>query len=98
MLVMENKINHKEELKSLRQQRATSIDHARELIKTSNNLFKKIKSQIQDQAMTIPQISQAIEEPSSTVLVYVAGLKKFGMVVEKQKDGEYFKYQLSSTE
>ncbi len=95
---MENKINHKEELKSLRQQRAVAVDHAKKLIINNNKLFKKIKSQIKDQAMTIPQISQAIQEPSSTVLVYVAGLKKFGMVIEKEKDGDYFKYLLSSTD
>ncbi|NOX34583.1 MAG: hypothetical protein GXP56_12775 [Deltaproteobacteria bacterium] len=94
---MDNKKNHKEKLKFLRRQRAAFVDQAREQIKISNNLFKKIKSQIKDQAMTIPQIAQAIEEPSSLVLVYVSGLKKFGLAVEKEKDGDYFKYQLSST-
>lgn len=95
---MEDKTIYKEKLKSLRQERTALVEHTREQIKTNNKLFKKIKSQIKDQAMTIPQISAAIEEPSSTVLVYVAGLKKFGLVVEKEKDGDYFKYQLSSTD
>jgi len=95
---MEDKKNFKEKLKSLRQQRSAYIEHAREQIKINNKLFKKIKSQIKDQAMTIPQIAQAIEEPASKVLVYVAGLKKFGLAVEKEKDGDYFKYQLSSTD
>ncbi len=95
---MEDKKTHKEKLKVLRQQRSAYIEGAREQIKTSNKLFKKIKSQIKDQAMTIPQIAHAIEEPASKVLVYVAGLKKFGMAVEKEKDGDYFKYQLSSTD
>jgi hypothetical protein len=97
-MVMEDKTIYKEKLKSLRQERTALVEHTREQIKTNNKLFKKIKSQIKDQAMTIPQISAAIEEPSSTVLVYVAGLKKFGLVVEKEKDGDYFKYQLSSTD
>jgi len=95
---MEDKKSHKEKLKSLRQQRASYVDNARELMKTNNKLFKKIKSQIKDQAMTIPQIAQAIQEPASKVLVYVSGLKKFGLAVEKEKDGDYFKYQLSSTD
>jgi predicted transcriptional regulator len=97
-MVMEDKTIYKEKLKPLRQERTALVEHTREQIKTNNKLFKKIKSQIKDQAMTIPQISAAIEEPSSTVLVYVAGLKKFGLVVEKEKDGDYFKYQLSSTD
>jgi len=95
---MEDKKTNKEKLKSLRQQRASHVDNAREQIKINNKLFKKIKSQIKDQAMTIPQIAQAIEEPASKVLVYVSGLKKFGLAVEKEKDGDYFKYQLSSTD
>ena len=90
--------DQKSRLKSLRQQRAVFVEHARENIKKSNKLFKKIKAQIKDQALTIPQIAQAIDEPSDQVLVYVSGLKKFGMAVEKEKDGDYFKYQLSSTE
>jgi hypothetical protein len=95
---METKENHKEKLKSLRQKRAAYVEHAREQIKTNNKLFKKIKSQIKDQAMTIPQVALAIQEPASKVLVYVSGLKKFGLAVEKEKDGDYFKYQLSSTD
>ncbi|OQY51469.1 MAG: hypothetical protein B6230_04780 [Desulfobacteraceae bacterium 4572_89] len=95
---MEKKNNDKEKLKALRQERAAYIENAREKIKTNNKLFKKIKAQIKDQAMTIPQIALEIKEPASKVLVYVSGLKKFGMAVEKEKDGDYYKYQLSSTD
>lgn len=95
---MEDKKTHKEKLKQLRQQRASFVEHARKQIKTSNQIIKKIKSQIKDQAMTIPEISKAIEEPSSKVMVYVSGLRKFGLAEEKEKDGDYFKYQLSSTQ
>lgn len=95
---MEDKKTVKENLKALREQRSAYIEKAREQIKANNKLFKKIKGQIKDQAMTIPQIAQAIGEPGSTVLVYVAGLKKFGMAVEREKDGDYFKYQLASTD
>lgn len=93
---MDKQDAYKENLKSLRQKRAPLIEQAKEKIKENNSLIKKIKTQIKDQAMTIPELSKAIEEPSSKVLIYVSGLKKFGQVVEKQKQGEYFKYQLSS--
>lgn len=89
---------HKEKMKGLREQRADLIAKAKEQIKTNTQLIKKIKSQIKDQALTIPQIATAIHEPSSRVLVYVSGLKKFGLAVEKKKDGDYFRYQLSSTD
>ncbi len=93
-----DKENAKEKLKALRQQRSAYIENARELIKTNNKLFKKIKAQIKDQAMTIPQIALEIQEPASKVLIYVSGLKKFGLAFEKEKDGDYYKYQLSSTD
>ncbi len=95
---MENTKEYKEKLKALRKERAEFIENARSHIKTSNNMFKKIKAQIKDKAMTIPEIANAVGEPSSKVLVYVAGLKKFGLAVEKEKDGDYFKYQLPITD
>lgn len=90
---MEDKKN-KEKLKALRKQREAFVKNAREHIKTSTRLFKKIKAEIKDKAMTIPEIAKAIEEPASKVLIYVSGLKKFGVAVEKEKDGDYYKYQL----
>lgn len=87
----------KAKLKELRGQRAAFIDNARQRIKQSNKLIKKIKTRIKDRAMTIPQIAQAVEEPSSTVLVYVSGMKKFGLVTEMEKEGDYFTYQLTAS-
>ena len=86
----------KEKLKALRLERAALVDQAKSNIKAGNQLIQKIRAQIKDQAMTIPQIAGAVEEPSSRVLLYVAGLKKFGIVVEKEKEGDYFKYQLAA--
>ncbi len=88
--------NHKEALKLLRKERAVQVERARNTIKQNNKLFKKIKARIKDQPMTIPEIAAATGEPSAKVLVYVSGLKKFGLAVEKEKEGDYFKYQLSS--
>jgi hypothetical protein len=86
----------KEKLKQLRKERSAWIDHAKTQIKTSNQLIKKIKPQIKDRALTIPQIASAVDEPPSTILIYVSALKKFGMVQEAGKDGDYYTYQLSS--
>lgn len=86
----------KEKLKALRLERAAFVDQAKSNIKAGNQLIQKIRAQIKDQAMTIPQIARAVQEPSSRVLLYVAGLKKFGIVVEREKEGDYFKYQLAA--
>jgi hypothetical protein len=34
--------------------------------------------------------------PTSQVLLFVAGLKKYGIVVEGEKDGDYFNYHMAS--
>ncbi|WDP92546.1 MAG: winged helix-turn-helix domain-containing protein [Desulfobacter sp.] len=87
----------KERLKALREERAGAISQARERMKADNKLMKAIKTQIKESAMTVPQIAQAIGEPPSKVLVYLSGLKKFGMAVEAGKEGDYYTYQGAPT-
>jgi len=48
------------------------------------------------EAKTVPEIAQATEILPSQVLWYVATMKKYGLVSEGEKDGDYFKYQLTS--
>lgn len=93
---MKGTTSSRQRLKALREARTDSVARARERIKTSNQIIKKIRVQITDKAMTIPQIAESVGAPSPDVLVYVAGLKKYGMVVEIAKDGDYFTYQMTS--
>jgi hypothetical protein len=86
----------KEGLKRLREQRRIWIENAKKSIKVQNQIIKQIKAQITDAAKTIPDIARATDMPTSQVLRYVAGLKKYGVVVEGEKDGDYFKYRLAS--
>ena len=85
----------KEALKKLREERSGWVENAKKSIKVQNQIIKQIKGQITDEAKTIPQIAQATDMPTSQVLLYIAGLKKYGIVVEADKDGDYFKYGLA---
>lgn len=87
---------YKEKLAQLREERAEWIAHAKAQIKASNLMFKKIRPVISHTALTIPQIARAVDEPMSTVLIYVSALKKFGMARETGKEGDYYTYRLSS--
>lgn len=87
----------KEAMKTLRQQRKQIINRARDTIKTQNKEIKIIRGTIQDGGKTIPEIAAATGMPSSRVLLYVATLKKYGLVAEGPKDGDYFKYELTKT-
>ena len=79
-------------LKKLREERRVWVDNARQSIKDQNQIIKQIKAQIADTAKTVPEIAQATGMPTSQVLLYLAGLKKYGLVAEVEKDGDYFKY------
>ena len=87
-------LNEKEALKRLRKQRATSIAKAKKAIAAQNQIIKKIKAQIKTKGKTVPEIAQSAHLPTSQVLMYVATLRKYGMVAEGAKDGDYFKYEL----
>jgi Fic family protein len=82
-------------LKRLREERGTWVENAKKSISAQNQIIKQIKAQIADTAKTIPEIAQATDMPTSQVLLYIAGLKKYGIVVEGDKDGDYFKYCLA---
>ena len=92
----EKKTMDKEALKKLREERRTWVENAKKSISAQNQIIKQIKVQIADTAKTIPEIAQATDMPTSVVLLYIAGLKKYGLVVEAEKDGDYFKYAVAS--
>jgi hypothetical protein len=91
----EEKKNDKEALKQLRKERKLSIERARKAIKDQTRAIKAIREAMTDGGGTVPEIAAATEMPTSEVLCYVATLRKYGMVAEGPKDGDYFKYELA---
>jgi hypothetical protein len=91
----DKKKNNKETLKALREQRKPSIDRARKAIADQNKAIKAIRQVLGEGAGTVPEIARATRLATSTVMVYIATLKKFGTVLEGAKDGDYFKYELA---
>jgi predicted transcriptional regulator len=85
-----------EGLKKLREERSVWVANAKKSIKIQNQIIKQIKAQIGANAKTVPEIAQATAMSSAQVLLYISGLKKYGIVVEADKDGDYFKYRLAS--
>jgi len=91
----EHKDTDKDALKELRQIRKASIDLARETIKIQNRLIKGIKEQIATEGKTVPAVAQALNIPTSQALWYIMALKKYGLIIEGEKEGDYFKYQIA---
>jgi DNA-binding IclR family transcriptional regulator len=92
----EKKTMDKDALKKLREERRVWVENAKQSIKVQNKIIKQIKAQITDTAKTVPEIAQTAGMPASQVLLYISGLKKYGQVAEAEKDGDYFKYRLTS--
>ena len=84
----------KDALKHLREARKPRIDRAKHLIKTQTALIKAIRAQLEIGAKTVPQIAAAAGLETAQVLLYVAGLRKYGAVAEGPKDGDYYTYTL----
>ncbi|MEJ2158099.1 MAG: hypothetical protein P8X96_22455 [Desulfobacteraceae bacterium] len=84
----------KEMMKALRDARKATIARARKSVKESNRILKAIREQIAAEPQTVPEISRALNVDTAKVMLYVAGMKKYGEVAEGPKDGDYFKYGL----
>jgi len=91
----EQKNTDREALKKLRDVRKKSIDQARKIIKDQNRVMKSIKELIKTEGKTVPEIARTSQISTSQALWYIMALKKYGLVVEGAKDGDYFKYQLA---
>ena len=91
----EPKNTDKEALKKLREARKASIEKARKTIKDQNQIIKSIKALIKTEGKTVPEIANASQISTSRALWYIMALKKYGLIVEGAKDGDYFKYQLA---
>jgi len=85
----------KEALKMLRQERKFTIESVKKTIKTQNRIIKQIKEQIKTEGKTVPEIAHATKIPSSQVLLYVTGMRKYGIIKEGEQDGDYFRYELA---
>jgi Fic family protein len=89
------KTEKKEAMKKLRESRKDIIKATSARVKEHRKAIKAIKEQLQDEARTVPEIAGATGLASSEVLWFIATLKKYGEIVEGDKDGGYFRYSLA---
>lgn len=85
----------KEAMKKLRSHRKEWVAKASKMIKEQKKLLKAIKGYLENQPATVPEIADATGLSSDTVLWYLATLKKYGDIIEGEKDGGYFRYVLA---
>ena len=89
------KTEKKEAMKELRESRKHIIKATSTRVKENRKAIKAIKEQLQDEARTVPEIAEATGLASAEVLWCIATSKKYGEIVEGDKDGRYFRYHLA---
>lgn len=85
-------------MKELRAQRKNLIAAASSVMKTQKKDIAAIKALLKTEAATIPEIAAGIDMPTDKTLWYMATLKKYGQIIEEQKEGAFFKYSLNEPE
>ena len=93
--VEEKKKAKEEAMKQLRAARKEQISMVAAKMKKHKKDIKDIKEQLQNGVGTVPRIAEATGIPSSDVLWYIAALKKYGEIMEAEKNDNYFRYALS---
>jgi len=93
-----DKETKKAKMKQLRVQRKNFITAASSTMKIQTKDIKAIKEFLKYQAATIPDIAEGIDRPKHKTLWYMATMKKYGQIVEVQKEGAFFKYSLNEPE
>ena len=91
----ERKNEKKEAMKKLRSDRKEWITMASNRVKDQRKERKAIKKHLEKKSATVPEIAEATKILSDKVLWYLATLKKYGDIIEGEKDGSYFRYVLT---
>ena len=86
----------KERLQKLRQERQPIIDAAAARVKEQTRAVQAIKAELNNGGRTVPDLASATGIPPAGVLYYLATLKKYGQVLEGEKDGGFFRYRLAA--
>ena len=94
----EIKKKKKEAMKKLRNGRKDWITKASTMVKEQKKILKAIKGYLENQPATVPEISEATGISSDSVLWYLATLKKYGEIIEGEKNDGYFRYVSAETE
>ncbi len=84
----------KEKLKKLRDSRKERIKKIQQMVKEQNKIKEDIKKALETGPKSVPEISEMTSYDTEKVMWFVASLKKYGVVAEAEKKGDYFTYKL----
>ena len=85
-------------LKALRETHQATVERTQALLKEQQAFRKQLRSAMADGPKTIPEIAADSALPSDEVLWHVMAMKKYDLVREVGKSGDYYQYALAEGE
>lgn len=72
----------------------------REVMREEMIMHDRIREMLQAAPLTIPEMAEKLARPAREVMLWVMGMRRFGLVIEKGRPDEdgYFQYGLVSTQ
>jgi hypothetical protein len=92
----DRKAESREAMKRLRAERVSVVQAATERNQQRRAARRKIRGQLAKGPQTVPELAATCDLPTSEVLWHIAGMRKYGDLIEDAQDRDYFKYRLLS--
>jgi hypothetical protein len=86
----------RDQRKALRQKRQKQIARAYRNSRGHMEVIKRIGVELGGGPLTVPELSEVTGLPSPEVLWHLMAMKRYGMVNEHAKDGDYFRYAVAA--
>ncbi|MGE0085258.1 MAG: hypothetical protein AB7S75_12660 [Desulfococcaceae bacterium] len=83
-------------MKALRRARKEKTDQVSARVREQKKSLKSIRAQLENAALTVPELAAATGMAADEVLWYISAMKKYGQIAEKEKDEGYFRYSLTA--
>lgn len=86
----------KEALKALRAERQEWIAEASARVRQDAKALKSVRARLAEGAATPPEVAKATGLAEDRALWLMATLRKFGEIVEAEKEGSHYRYALAA--
>lgn len=73
---------------------STTLRDPREVIREEMAMHQPILEAVADEPLTVPRLAERIGRPSSEIVYWVMGMRRYGLLVESSEPDEdgYFSY------
>jgi predicted transcriptional regulator len=82
-------------MKDLREKHKETVDRTQAFLKVQNEIRRRIRQALGDEAKTIPEVTEAAGLPADHVLWHLMAMKKYGQIQEQGMDDQYYRYRLN---